>query len=94
MKLNVPHIAKLASLPISQAEEKKLEKQLTETLTYIDMLKEIDTTKVQPTSHVTGLENVTREDISKPSLTQTQALSNTKNQHEGFFEVDAILDNG
>jgi aspartyl-tRNA(Asn)/glutamyl-tRNA(Gln) amidotransferase subunit C len=94
MKLNVPHIAKLASLPINQAEEKKLEKQLTETLTYIDMLKEIDTADVQPTSHVTGLENITREDVSKPSLTQAQALSNTKNQHEGFFEVDAILDNG
>ena len=94
MKLNVPHIAKLASLPIDQAEEKKLEKQLTETLTYIDMLKEIDTTKMQSTSNVTGLENVTREDVSKPSLTQAQALSNTTSQHEGFFEVNGILDNG
>ncbi|MGI8419368.1 MAG: Asp-tRNA(Asn)/Glu-tRNA(Gln) amidotransferase subunit GatC [Candidatus Levyibacteriota bacterium] len=94
MKLNVSHIAKLANLTVSQQEEKKLEKQLTETLTYIDLLGEIDTAKVQPTSHVTGLENVTRKDVSRSSLTQKQALSNTKKHHEGFFEVDAILDNG
>lgn len=94
MKLNVPHIAKLANLPISDEEEKMLEKQLSETLTYVEMLQEIDTNSVEPTAQVTGLENVTRADVSKPSLTQEQALSNTKHQHAGFFEVEAILDNG
>lgn len=93
MKLDVKHIAKLANLTIDQQEEEKLEAQLTETLTYIGMLQEIDTEKVQPTSHVTGLENVTRKDETQPSLSQSQALSNTKKQHEGFFEVDAILGN-
>lgn len=93
MKLDVKHVAKLANLPLTNEEEKKLEKQLTETLEYIEMLQEVDTTKVQPTSHVTGLENITREDKSEPSLTQKQALSNAKKLHEGFFEVDAILDN-
>lgn len=94
MKLNVPHVAKLANLPINSEEEEVLEKQLTETLTYVEMLQEIDTENVQPTAQVTGLENVTRTDVSKPSLTQKQAMSNTKNQHEGFFKVEAILDNG
>lgn len=93
MKLNIKHIAKLANLPISEQEEKKLESQLTETLNYVEMLKEIDTKNVEPTAHVTGLENVTREDKPGQSLTQTQALLNTKNSHNGFFEVDAILDN-
>ena len=93
MKLDVKHIAKLANLPISEQEEKKLETQLNETLTYIDILKEIDTAKVKPTDHVTGLENITRDDIPQESLSQKQALSNAKKTHEGFFEVDAILDN-
>lgn len=93
MKLNIPHIAKLASLPISKHEEKKLEEQLIETLTYVEMLQEIDTEKVQPTSHVTGLENVTREDNTRSSLSQAQALANAKKTHEGFFVVDAILAN-
>ena len=93
MKLNINHIAKLANLPITQAEEKKLETQLEETLTYVEILKEIDTTKVKPTDHVTGLENITREDKTRPSLSQNEALSNTTKASNGFFEVDAILDN-
>ena len=94
MKLNVPHVAQLANLPISKQEEKKLEKQLTETLSYIDQLSEIDTKNVQPTSHVTGLENITRLDTSEPSLPQSSALANTSKTHDGYFIVNAILDNG
>lgn len=74
-------------------EEKKLEKQLEETLSYIEILKEIDTKNIQPTANVTGLENITREDKPAESLTQKQALSNAKKEYNGFFEVDAILDN-
>lgn len=92
MKLNIPHVAKLANLPITSEEEKLLEKQLSETLTYVEMLQEIDTKQVEPTAQVTGLENVLREDVSNASLTQDQAISNAKKQHEGFFAVDAILE--
>lgn len=93
MKLNIKHIAKLANLPITQKEEKNLEAQLTETLDYIAMLNEIDTKNVQPTAHVTGLENITRTDDTTDSLSQKQALANTKKIHNGFFIVNAILDN-
>ena len=94
MKLNVLHVAKLANLPLSKKEEKTLERQLSETLTYIGQLSEIDTSKTKPTAHVTGLENISREDIPEKSLTQKQATSNAKKLHDGFFVVDAILDNG
>lgn len=93
MKLDVKHIAKLANLPISEKEEKKLASALNETLAYFDILKEVDSTKVEPTANVTGLENITRDDTPQKSLSQEQALSNAKKTHEGFFEVDAILDN-
>jgi aspartyl-tRNA(Asn)/glutamyl-tRNA(Gln) amidotransferase subunit C len=93
MKLDVKHIAKLANLPITKDEEKKLEIQLSETLSYIEILKEVDTKNVEPTAHVTGLENVTRDDKATPSLTQKQALANAKNEHNGFFIVNAILEN-
>lgn len=93
MKLAVAHIAKLANLPLTDEEQAKLEKQLEDTLSYIENLQEVDTKNVQPTAHVTGLENVTREDMSAESLEQKQALSNAKTIHDGFFQVDAILDN-
>ncbi|KKQ28939.1 MAG: hypothetical protein A3H17_04155 [Candidatus Levybacteria bacterium RIFCSPLOWO2_12_FULL_37_14] len=91
MKINVPHVAKLANLTLKPEEEKKFEKQLSDILTYVDKLKEVDTKNVETTSQVTGLENVMREDEPTPSLTQDEALSNVKNQHNGLFKVKAIL---
>lgn len=93
MKIDVNHVAKLANLPLKPKEEKKFEEQLSEALDYVKKLEEIDTENVEPTSQVTGLENVTREDEATPSLTQEEALSNTKSQHNGFFKVKAILGN-
>lgn len=91
MKIDVAHVAKLANLPLKPDEEKKFEKQLSEILSYFEKLKEVDTKNIETTSQVTGLENITREDEAKPSLTQEEALSGTKNQYNGFFKVTAIL---
>lgn len=92
MKINVSHVAKLANLPISPAEKEKFEKQLDETIEYIKGLDEVDTKKIEPTSQVIGLENITRDDVSKPSLTQEEVLSNTNSKHNGFFKVDQVLE--
>ena len=91
MKINVPHVAKLANLPLKTEEKEKFEKQLSEILSYFEKLKKVDTKNVEATSQVTGLENVTREDEATPSLTQEEALSNTKSQQNGLFKVKAIL---
>ncbi len=91
MKIDVSHVAKLANLSLKSEEREKFEKQLSEILTYVEKLKEVDTENVEITSQVTGLENVTRKDEAKPSLSQNDALSNTKSQHNGFFKVPAIL---
>lgn len=91
MKINVKHVAKLANLPLSEDEEKKFEKQLVETLRFIEGLNEIDTNNIEPTDHVTGQENVLREDAATPSLSQEEALSNTKSKHNGMFKVKAVL---
>lgn len=91
MKIDVNHVAKLANLPLSDKEKGKFEKELSQTLDYVSQLEEIDTKNVEPTSQVTGLENVTREDEAKPSLPQEEVLKNAKSTHNGFFKVPAIL---
>ncbi len=93
MKIDVKHIAKLANLPLSEEEEKKFEKQLEETLEYIDSLNEVDTSKTSPADNVTSLQNVTREDEVRPSLSQEDALKNAKSTYKGFFKVKGILQN-
>lgn len=93
MKFDISHVAKLANLTLSEEEKMKLEEQLEETVEYVNRLEEVDTKGVEPTSQVTGLENVTREDEIKPSLTQSEALQNAKSTHKGFFKVKRILTN-
>lgn len=91
--MNISHIAKLANLPLSKEKEAKLEAQLKETLDYVKRLDEVNTENIKPTSQVTGLENITREDIILPSLSQEEALKNAKATYNGFFVVKAILQN-
>mgnify|MGYP001601625450 FL=1 len=92
MKIDIKHVAKLANLPLKPQEKEKFEKQLSEILSYVEKLKEVDTKNVEITSQVTELENITREDETSPSLSQEEVLSNTQSKHNGLFKVKAILD--
>lgn len=92
MKIDVNHVAKLANIPITKEEEQKLIKDLTETLDYIEQLNSIDTSNIEPTNQVTGLENVLREDEIEPSLSQDNTLKNSNSTINGLFKVPAILE--
>jgi len=92
MKIDVSHVAKLANLQVKEEEKDKFQKQLSSILQYVNKLKEVDTKNVEATSQVTGLENVTREDEASLSLSQDEALSNSKSTFNEMFKVKAILD--
>jgi aspartyl-tRNA(Asn)/glutamyl-tRNA(Gln) amidotransferase subunit C len=70
----VRHIAKLARLELSEEEVEKFSKELTSILQYVDMLKEVDTTGVEPTAQVTGKVNALREDAVRQGSTSPDAL--------------------
>jgi len=93
MKVDVLHIAKLANLPLKKEEVEKYEQQLSSILSYIDKLQKLDTKGIEETSQTTGLENITVDDTTTPSLSQEEALSNTQNKHNGLFKVKGILNN-
>jgi aspartyl-tRNA(Asn)/glutamyl-tRNA(Gln) amidotransferase subunit C len=92
MQINVAHIAKLANLPLKDDEVEKFEKQLAEILTYVEQLNKVDTTDVAQTSQVTGLENVTREDVAGISLPQETAISQAPSTQNGLFKVSGIFE--
>ena len=55
-------MAKLARLELTEEEIVKYGEQISGVLSYIDQLREVDTTGIEPTAQVTGLENSWRED--------------------------------
>lgn len=58
----VLHLAQLSSLQLSNDEVDSLKTDIANILGYIEQLSELDTTGVEPTYQVTGLENVWRND--------------------------------
>lgn len=92
-QISVRHIAKLANIPITADEEKKLESSFDETLAVIEKLQAVDVSAVEPTYQVTGLENVLREDEvdHEKMFTQEEALANAKETFEGFFVVPQVI---
>lgn len=90
----VKHISDLAKMPITKGEESKFAKEFTIVIEVVSKLFKLKVKGIEPTSQVTGLENVFREDKvdEKNMLTQEKALSNAKKTYKGFFEVVQILE--
>jgi aspartyl-tRNA(Asn)/glutamyl-tRNA(Gln) amidotransferase subunit C len=61
-KEEVQHIAKLARLGLTEEEIKKFQKELSSILDYIEKLKKVDVSRIEPTSHSIKVENIIRED--------------------------------
>jgi len=89
--VELQHIAKLSRLEIDSQKQNELVNQLSETANYIDVLKELDTTNINPTSQVNNKHNVLRQDIVEDSLTQTDALSQAPETYNGYFKTAATI---
>ncbi len=89
---DVEHIAKLAKLDFSEEEKSKFTEEFNEILAFMEKLNELDTSKVEPLSHVIGLQNVFREDSVKSSLPTQDALKNAPAKTEQFFKVPKVID--
>lgn len=84
---DVEHIAKLARLEFSPEEKEKFTHQLNRILEYVETLNRLDTSGVEPLSHVNDLQNRLREDEVKPGLSPEEALQNAPAKTDRFFKV-------
>jgi aspartyl-tRNA(Asn)/glutamyl-tRNA(Gln) amidotransferase subunit C len=91
-EIDIKYVAHLARLHLTPDEEKKLGAQLGGILGYIEKLKEIDVTGVEPTAHAVPMVNVTRADEIRPSLPQDDALRNAPAKGSGLFIVPKIVE--
>ena len=91
-EIDVKYVAHLARLELSPEEEQKIGAQLGDVLGYIEKLKEVDVSGVEPTAHAFPLVNVTRPDAVRPSISQEDALRNAPAQANGLFIVPKIVE--
>lgn len=90
--LDVKHVAHLARIALTPDEEHQLGAQLDQVLGYIEKLKEVDISQVEPTAHAVPMVNVTRADVITPSLSQEDALRNAPSELNSLFRVPRIVE--
>jgi aspartyl-tRNA(Asn)/glutamyl-tRNA(Gln) amidotransferase subunit C len=88
----VNHIAELARLGLTEAEQELFRDQLSAILDYADMLSRLDTTGVPPTASALPIDNVMRPDEVKPCLPVEDVLANAPDVQADHFRVRAILE--
>ncbi len=90
---DIDHISTLAHLFLTDDEKSLFAIQLSAILDFISKLQKVSTTNIEPTSQITGLQNVFREDEIDTSrmLSQKQALANAPATYKGYFQVKAIF---
>jgi len=87
----VRHVADLARLELPEDRLELFTNQMNAILAYVDKLNELDTSRVEPTSHVVEMKNAFRDDEVLPSLPSERALANAPQQERSSFVVPRIL---
>ena len=87
----VQYVANLARLELQAPEAEAMANQLDQILSYVDKLNELDTSKIEPTTHAISITNAFREDELRESLDQEKALANAPQENGESFVVPRII---
>jgi aspartyl-tRNA(Asn)/glutamyl-tRNA(Gln) amidotransferase subunit C len=90
-KEEILHVANLARLEIDEASIDKFAVQIGNILDYVDQLRQVDTSGIQPTSHALALTNAFREDAETGHLEREASLANAPEQEDGSFVVPKVV---
>ena len=78
----------LAKLSLTEEEKEKAKKEM---LDYVDKLDELDTSSVEPMSHIFGDNNVFREDEVTNGDNREAMLANAPKAKEGQYQVPKTI---
>ena len=86
----VEHVARLAQLSLTAEERVTFARQLDDVLAYAESIQTLDTSGIEPMSHVAGVGRL-REDRPQPSLDRETVLSEAPDADQGLFRVPRVL---
>ena len=88
----VEYVAELGKLRLTEDEKVIMQQDLTRVLQYMDILNSLDTDGVEPLTHVSGVENVFRDDAVSPGFDRDEILKNAIAVEEGCFKVPQTVE--
>ena len=87
----IEYVGILAKLELSDEEKEEAKADMEKMLDYIDTLNELDTTGIEPMSHVFPVNNVFREDVVTNGDGREETLGNAPQRKEDSFEVPRTI---
>lgn len=88
----VDYVSNLSRLRLGDEEAERMQGELQQIIAYMDVLNTLDTTGVEPMSHVFPVENVLRADDVQPSYDRAALLSNAPVPDEAAFLVPRAVE--
>ena len=88
----IEYVGILAKLELSPKEREEAKEDMSRMLDYIDKLDELDTSGVEPMSHVFPVSNVFREDVVTGGDDREALLANAPEQRQGAFVVPKTVE--
>ncbi|MFC5283942.1 Asp-tRNA(Asn)/Glu-tRNA(Gln) amidotransferase subunit GatC [Pedobacter alpinus] len=90
-KQTVDKIAHLARLELTEVEKERSIEELSEILSFMEKLNQLDTTGVKPLIYMNDAVNVLRADEVIQELTREEALQNAPLKNEEYFKVSKVI---
>ena len=87
----IDHISHLSRLEFDGEAKEVIKQDVTNMISFVDQLNTVDTTNVEPLIFMTESINVLREDVSKSTVTQEDALKNAANHDSDYFKIAKVL---
>ena len=88
----IEYVGILSKLELSEEEKEQAKKDMGSMLDYIDKLNELDTTGIEPMSHVFPVQNVFREDVVINGDESEKTLKNAPGEKDNMFMVPRTFD--
>ena len=90
--INIEHTAKLARLQLTEEEATKYSGQIEKILGYMTTLDAHDLSAAEPTAHAMPVYDIWREDMSRESFTNDEALANAPKKAQGQFLMPRVVE--
>ncbi len=88
----IEYVGILAKLELSEEEKEAAKKDMGSMLDYIDKLNELDTSNVEPMSHVFPVQNVFREDVVTNGDNSEAMLKNAPERKDNSYQVPMTVE--
>ncbi len=89
--LLVDQLAHLSRLQFEDSEKESIRTDLEKMVSFVEKLKEVDTTGVLPVLYMGDSVNVLREDRVEGSVTREEALLNSPSRDNQYFTVPKVI---